>query len=90
MSSVVLAVVGNKADRTADRQVTEDEGRKVAETLGVHLFFETSAKSGSNVNDLFFAVAKEAVSKLPTKPIGDEKLNLNKQQPSNQEGNTCC
>lgn len=64
MSSVVLAVVGNKGDRSEDRVVSEEEGQKMAEKLGVHLFFESSAKTGMNVDELFTAVAREALSKV--------------------------
>ena len=96
MSSVVLAVVGNKGDREDERQVSEEEGRKMAEKLGVHLFFETSAKSGLNVNELFNAVAKEAVSKVPSQSKQsmeqeDAKLRLDRaQKAENQTGCAAC
>ena len=79
MSSVVLAVVGNKCDRNEERQVTEEEGREAAQKLGVHLFFETSAKSGINVNELFTQVARAAIAKVPATRSGladDDKIKL--------------
>ena len=75
VSSVVLAVVGNKADRNEERQISEEEGRQAAQTLGVHLFFETSAKSGMNVNELFEAVAREATKKIP-KQVEEPKVEI--------------
>lgn len=93
MGSVVLAVVGNKCDRNEERQVTEEEGREAAQKLGVHLFFETSAKSGINVNELFMAVARAAMTKVPASRAGladDDKIRLQKapQQKTGMEG--CC
>lgn len=38
------------------RQVTTDEGAKLAKELGL-LFVETSAKDGTNVNELFKTLA---------------------------------
>mmetsp|Transcript_3197 Transcript_3197/g.7665 ORF Transcript_3197/g.7665 Transcript_3197/m.7665 type:complete len:218 (+) Transcript_3197:117-770(+) len=59
--NVLVALVGNKCDLTSERKVTEEEGRKQAEELGV-LFAETSAKIGHNVKELFQQVA----ANLPT------------------------
>jgi small GTP-binding protein len=47
----LLFIVGNKTDKEA-RQVTNDEGEELADNYGVK-YFETSAKSGKNVDDLF-------------------------------------
>ena len=94
MSSVVLAVVGNKCDRNDERQVTEEEGREVAQKLGVHLFFESSAKSGLNVNELFSAVASAAIAKIPTSKAGlgeEDKIRLQSQPTQNKSAmDGCC
>jgi GTPase SAR1 family protein len=93
MSSVVLAVVGNKCDRNEERQVTEDEGREAAQKLGVHLFFETSAKSGINIDELFHAVAKAAMSKVPASRSGladDDKIKLQRNAPAKPALENCC
>jgi small GTP-binding protein len=47
----LLFIIGNKTDKEA-RQVTYDEGEEFADNYGVK-YFETSAKSGKNVDDLF-------------------------------------
>ena len=57
---VVLFIAGNKSDLAEQRQVTEDEGEKLAEELGA-AFFETSAKSGENVKTLFDDLAKKLI-----------------------------
>ena len=49
-------IVGNKTDLADKRQITEEEGEKLAQDLGL-LFFETSAKDGTNISELFNKLA---------------------------------
>jgi len=51
--NVVMVMVGNKCDLKDDRQVTTEEGEKKAEEYGTPLFFETSAKTNTNVQNVF-------------------------------------
>lgn len=46
--NVTKVLVGNKADLSDDRQVSEQQGAELAKSLGVQ-FFETSAKTGQNL-----------------------------------------
>ena len=46
-----VVIVGTKCD-ILDREVTEEEGKKLADELGVR-YFETSAKTGYNVNEAY-------------------------------------
>jgi Ras-related protein Rab-1A len=47
----------------SQRQVTFEEGKEFADTLGVK-FVETSAKSSSNVDKAFFTLANEIKSRV--------------------------
>ncbi len=47
-----MVLVGNKRDLEKNREVTEEEGREFAEKNGM-LFFETSALTGKNVEEVF-------------------------------------
>uniref|UniRef100_A0A8C2CK26 Ras-related protein Rab-6B-like n=1 Tax=Cyprinus carpio TaxID=7962 RepID=A0A8C2CK26_CYPCA len=70
-SDVIIMLVGNKTDLEEKRQITIEEGEQRAKELNV-MFIETSAKSGSNVKQLFRRVA----SALP----GMESLDDNNKE----------
>ena len=44
--------VGNKIDLEDKRQITKEEGKKLAEENN-KLFFETGAKEGNNIQEIF-------------------------------------
>ncbi|XP_076605321.1 ras-related protein Rab-15-like [Chaetodon auriga] len=50
-------LVGNKSDEEQMRQVTKDQGSKLAETYGME-FFETSASTSSNISESFTRMAE--------------------------------
>ena len=51
-------LVGNKADRSTEREVSAQEGRALANELGC-LFTETSAKTCQNVELAFYEVVRQ-------------------------------
>ena len=74
---VLLILAGNKADMTDHRQVSTEEGKEYAEKMNL-LFFETSAKTGSNIKNLFNELAKKLTG-IETNPISNsEQLEDNK------------
>jgi len=50
-------LIGNKCDWTEKRVISEDQGRALAQELGIP-FMETSAKSNINVEEAFFSLAR--------------------------------
>jgi len=60
---VVKLLVGNKNDLESNRQVSFDEGKELADSLGIK-FLETSAKNSNNVDKAFFTLATEIKSRV--------------------------
>lgn len=52
-SRPLIALLGNKADLAARREVTLEDGKQRAKELSAHIFAEASAKTGHNVSSFF-------------------------------------
>ncbi|CAD6643615.1 XXYS1_4_G0030260.mRNA.1.CDS.1 [Saccharomyces cerevisiae] len=79
---IIIALVGNKIDMLqegGERKVAREEGEKLAEEKGL-LFFETSAKTGENVNDVFLGIGE----KIPLK-TAEEQNSASKERESNNQ-----
>jgi Ras family len=50
-------LIGNKSDWNEKRQVSQEQGRALADELGIR-FMETSAKVNEGVEDAFFTLAR--------------------------------
>ena len=61
--TIFLVLVGNKSDLNDKRQVTFEEGQELANKYEM-MFFETSAKDGINVEEIFATSAKEISKKI--------------------------
>ncbi len=62
LTNVALVLVGNKIDLD-EREVSFDEGMKLAEELGM-AYIETSAKTGENVDDAFRMIGLKVIEKF--------------------------
>ncbi|KAK3041656.1 hypothetical protein RJ639_001466 [Escallonia herrerae] len=67
--NVIMVLVANKADLDTKRDVGNEEGEQYAKENGL-LFFETSAKTAQNVNELFYEIAKRVAKAVPLRPGG--------------------
>ncbi|CBK19727.2 uncharacterized protein [Blastocystis hominis] len=61
-SSVNKILIGNKCDLEAQRAVSTEEGRKLAERFGIP-FAETSAQTNQNVDEAFMTLAEAVVKR---------------------------
>ena len=60
---VELFLVGNKCDLEKDRIVSEEQGNAKASSIGAQ-FFETSALTGSGIEDLFTTISKKCLENM--------------------------
>ncbi|KAF7233103.1 hypothetical protein EG68_07935 [Paragonimus skrjabini miyazakii] len=76
LSNTLIALVGNKADEDKDRVVSKVDGERLAKESGA-LFWETSAKTGTNVDQLFQSIADRlAANSDAGSPIDRNGLGL--------------
>ena len=61
--TVFLVLIGNKNDLESSRKVSYDEGEDFAKKYGM-LFYETSAKTGKNINEVFMNSCSEIAKKI--------------------------
>ena len=60
---VAKVLVANKTDLPG-RVITTERGQALAEEYGLK-FFETSAKTGSNISEMFYEIADQIVRERP-------------------------
>ena len=81
--NVIKLLVGNKCDLESERQVSFEEGKELAQSLGVK-FLETSAKQSNNVENAFFTMSTEIRQNVQH---NDNEDNNNQQKKLNLQGN---
>ena len=64
--NVCKILLGNNCDMP-DRQVTKEEGEKFAKEIGIN-FFETSTKTGVNIQEALRVVATDIYNKFRDEP----------------------
>ena len=82
---VTIILVGNKIDDEKNRKVSTEEGEKMAKECGLS-FYETSAKSGINIDSTFNELVTKTVEKYSKVDGKGDKLNNKKS--GNKKG--CC
>jgi Ras-related protein Rab-2A len=97
-----IVLVGNKCDLEEKREISKDEGQQLADLHGL-LFFETSAKTEVNVNEVFTKSLEEIVKRINSdfydlsdtncgiKMLSNTRNNkLSNKKISNKKKKSCC
>ena len=71
---ILIVLIGNKCDLEGKRGVSYDEGEKFANDNNL-LFFETSAKEGTNINEAFTKATTILVEKIESGEIQLDTAN---------------
>ena len=93
--NVCKILVGNKSDVPEEkRRVSAGRGKAMADEFGIP-FFETSAKAGFQVEDAFFSIARDCVSKIKAEGAGGAapgglKLGAGTARPRGDKTSACC
>jgi len=92
-----IVLIGNKMDLNNERVIQYKDGEKLAKSYNFNLFYETSAKTGENIESLFIKVARilyenylqfvERNNINLTTPI---KASLNNSPLKKRRNKTCC
>ena len=93
VNNAKILLVGNKRDKEDERKVQVEDALNVAEELGIpeDWCFETSALTGTNINELFKKIQEIAENEtLPEPPIIDNKIEINHHDNNNQSKSRCC
>ncbi|KAG8461289.1 hypothetical protein KFE25_010476 [Diacronema lutheri] len=84
---IVIALAGNKADLASKRKVEPEEAEAYANESGI-FFMETSAKSATNVNELFVEIARKLPKSTPSARPGGSNIVIQPQATMKKNG--CC
>jgi GTPase KRas len=75
--SFPMIFVGNKSDLESERQISTEAGKAFADSVHAP-FFETSAKTGQNVETAYFQLVREVRKYLTTQPDTLQQLTPKK------------
>ena len=64
-SRMIILLIGNKDDLNTEREVSTEEGQDFAKRNNL-IFFETSAKSGHNIEQVFMRSATKINDNIKT------------------------
>ena len=96
--NISIVIAGNKCDRNSERQINSHEAVEYARSIGA-AHFDTSAKTGKGVQELFAEIAKKAhgvhQANVKNNPQtmssrGGRRIKVNEQSENQKNKSGCC
>ena len=87
-----VAIVGNKDDMVKEREVTASEAKDLAANLNIP-YYETSAKTGSGISEIFLQAARKIYNKVKTNEITVDqeiRVDIDSEDEEQNEKHGCC
>merc|ERR1712151_1319221 len=88
-ANIVIALAGNKVDLSSKRKVEPEDAETYSNDNGI-FFMETSAKTATNVNELFVAIARKLPKNTPQPRAGGQGLVIAQNQAPAEKKQGCC
>lgn len=88
-SNVIRILIGNKCDLMEKREVSEQEGRELANQMFIS-FIETSAKLSKNVSEVFVKMSREIAEIEPPIAQNAQKSSISLTSTRVPDQNYCC
>ena len=86
--SLPIMLVGNKIDKTDERIITYEEGKKLADVNKIN-FIETSALNGENVDEAFISFSYEVLEYIKIKDSLNS-FSIEKENDKKKKRKKCC
>ena len=86
-SNICKILVGNKCDKP-ERVITEEEGIKLGKFYNMN-YYETSAKTGQNINEIFDYLTHEILKVHQNKENSNKNIHIEKTK-EDKEAKKCC
>lgn len=84
----VIYLLGNKVDDVENRIIKYRDAKNFADQYNLK-YYETSAKTGKNINKVFFELINDLLKTFPNK-TGNNRMKLNKKKEKSRSGSVCC
>ncbi|KAL9645449.1 hypothetical protein ABK040_002646 [Willaertia magna] len=91
-NSFDLILVATKADNIYERKVSFNEGLELANQYGMKLFYETSSKTGQNIDEMFYRVLQLVRDRVLLESDKDKDITMERNVIENQsnDGGSWC
>lgn len=83
-------LIGNKCDMESNRRPTPEQIEELKQQLKTELYFETSAKDGSDVVKAFTELTKVLVQNRGSKSKKGETVQINQEKKPEEGKKKCC